>query len=98
MCGACKEQLNPCTEGCMKGFECALAKNTLVGVSSEISCEIRATGNLCLTDPETQAGAQQLIQFDTCLIARHQEPGQKLRACEAECGINYTGDVCQRFP
>lgn len=98
MCGACKEQLDACGEGCMKGFECALEKDTLVGVADEIPCEIRATGVLCLTDAETQAGAAALISFDTCLIARHQAPAQQLRACEQECGIAYSGDVCQRFP
>ena len=82
----------------MKGFECALEKDTLVGVADEIPCEIRATGVLCLTDAETQAGAAALISFDTCLIARHQAPAQQLRACEQECGISYSGDVCQRFP
>jgi hypothetical protein len=98
MCGACKEQLDACGDGCMKGFECAIAKKTLVGVADEIPCEIRGTAVECMTDAETQAGANALISFDACLIVRHQAPAQQLRACEQECGLTYSGDVCERFP
>ena len=97
MCGVCKEPLNKCNQGCMDAFECALEKNTLVGVLGELSCEIRATGNLCLTTPETQAAASELIGFDGCLIGARQ-PQHRLRACEQECGITYTDDVCERYP
>jgi len=98
MCGACKEQLNACTQGCMTAFECALEKDVLVGEGDQILCEIRGTGALCLQDPVSQAAAPELVTFDTCLIARHSEPAERLRVCEAECGISYTDDVCERYP
>ena len=98
LCGACKEQLNACTEGCTQAFECALEQDVLVGVVDELLCEIRGTAARCLQDSATQGAAGQLITFDTCLIARHTEPQEKLRVCEEECGIRYTDDVCTRFP
>jgi hypothetical protein len=97
MCGACPEQLNACTEGCVSAFECALEQDVLVGVADELLCEIRGTAALCLREPATQGAARQLIDFDTCLIARR-EPSSHLRVCERECGIQYSGDVCERFP
>lgn len=98
LCGACRQQLNTCTEGCTQAFECALERDVLVGVADELLCEIRGTAALCLQDPATQGAARQLIDFDTCLIARRTEPREKLRACEEECDIRYTADVCERFP
>jgi len=66
-----------------------------VNVSAHIPCEIRATGNECVT-PETGPGVQGLIAFDNCLIGAPKTSG--FRACDAECAIPYPGDVCMRYP
>ncbi len=98
LCGACKQQLNACTQGCAQAFDCALEQDVLVGTAAELVCEIRGTAALCMKDATTLAAAPELIAFDTCLIAEHTEPQEKMRACEQECGMRYTDDVCERFP
>ena len=98
LCGACKQQLNACTQGCAQAFDCALEQDVLVGAAAQLVCEIRGTAALCMLDATTLAAAPELIAFDTCLIAEHTEPKEKMRACEEECGIRYTDDVCERFP
>lgn len=96
-CSKCKESLNACDEKCVKGIACAAEKHTLVGVASDLQCELRAFGALCATDPDILASSGALVAFDGCLIDNYRPP-EHLRACEAECGVVYTGDVCERFP
>jgi hypothetical protein len=96
-CKTCKETLNACNLDCVAGIACASANHTQVGVAADVPCEERAFQATCRTTPDAQAVVGQLVGFDECLIAAHKPPEQ-LRACEAECGIVYTGDVCQRFP
>lgn len=96
-CNRCRTETNNCNGDCANGVYCAAGKHVLVGEASQLSCELRGFAQVCLTDPTFQAGVGPLLQFDTCLIAQHQPPEQ-LRACEQECGMTYTGDVCERFP
>src|SRR5262245_47663668 len=99
LCGACKTTLDACNKDCTDILECTEEKNALVNVRSELLCEIRATGNLCLQTPAAQAAAQALVTFDGCLMngSTPREAGE-FRACETVCKIPYSGDVCQRFP
>ncbi len=97
-CDKCETQTNTCGEDCFKVMQCANDKHALVGVGTELPCELRAFPALCLTDPASTAAAGPLLGFDTCLITKHDPAKEHLRACEAECGITYTGDVCKRFP
>jgi hypothetical protein len=96
-CNTCKDSLNACNLDCVNGIACASENHTQVGVAADVPCEERAFTAVCLTDPDAQAVVGQLVSFDECLITAHKPPEQ-LRACEKECGVIYTGDVCQRFP
>ena len=99
LCGACKDTLDACNEDCTDIFGCAQEKHTLVNVASDINCEIRATGNLCLQTPTAQAAAMALTTFDSCLIGATTKPvAGEFRACDTVCKTPYSGDVCQRFP
>jgi hypothetical protein len=95
-CGACKQTLDACNIDCVGVLACALDHHTLANVGSDVTCEIRATVAECLKDPKSQAVASPLTQFDACLIGAHTTG--HFRACEDECKISYTGDVCQRYP
>ena len=97
MCGACAETLNKCDRDCLGLVQCALDEHVLVGDVSQLQCEVRGFGETCVTADSPQASVTAVTSFDTCLITSHKAPEQ-LRACEAECGITYTGDVCERFP
>ena len=97
LCGGCAESLNACKEGCIEVMECALDNNTLVGDLEEIQCEIRATLATCSPGGEDE-NWKQAATFDTCLITSPKATEGPLRICEEECGIHYTGDVCERFP
>jgi hypothetical protein len=68
-----------------------------VGNLSEIQCEIRATLATCSPGGEDENWTQ-AATFDTCLITTPKPTMGPLRICEEECGIKYTGDVCERFP
>jgi hypothetical protein len=99
LCGACKETLDSCNEDCTDIFACAKEKRTLVDVASDINCELRATGNLCLQTPAAQAATMALVTFDSCLIGAATKPvAGEFRACDTVCKTPYSGDVCQRFP
>jgi hypothetical protein len=95
-CNRCKDTLNACNDGCVAGIQCATENHVLVGVAADIQCEVRAFSATC-NSAEIQAEYQSAVNFDTCLIASHVAPAS-LRACEKECGLKYTGDVCERFP
>jgi hypothetical protein len=97
-CSLCKDTLNACDETCMEALNCSLERHTLVNVAADLGCEIRATLTECLNTPERIAIAQPLTQFDGCLMAAPSKPAGQFRACEKECGIPYSGDVCQRYP
>ena len=97
-CKKCATELDVCGPDCFKGVQCANDKHALVGVAGDLPCELRAFAALCLSDPVLQAASGPLLGFDTCLIASHDPATEHLRACEAECGVSYTGDVCARFP
>lgn len=97
MCGACAKTLNECDEGCVDLMQCALDKHVLVGKTTEVTCEVRGFAAACLTDPEKQSHDDAATAFDVCLIGAR-TPQSMLRICESECGITYTGDVCQRYP
>ncbi len=97
MCNTCADTLNKCNDGCMSLLECGLDNHVIVGNAMDLQCEVRAFTATCLNDPATQSEASAVTSLDTCLIASHKAP-EMLRACEAECGIKYTGDVCSRFP
>jgi hypothetical protein len=96
LCDACADTLNTCEEGCIDLMQCALDEFTLVGDGAEIACEVRATRATCLLDGN-ETTWQQAADFDVCLISSPKPDGQ-FRICETECGINYSGDVCERFP
>lgn len=96
LCDTCKPQLDACNEDCTDIFECAHEKGTLVDNLPEIGCEIRATLVECIATKERQDVANQLIQFDSCLIGAGAKP--PFRACDAECATPYPGNVCDRFP
>lgn len=81
----------------MDALNCSLEKHTLVDNLPDIGCEIQATVTECLNTPERLAVAQPLTQFDGCLM-RATKPAGQFRACEVECAIPYSGDVCQRYP
>ena len=100
LCGACKTTLDACNKDCTDILECAEEKHALVNVQTELSCEIRATGNLCLQTPAAQAATQALITFDGCLMAAGtpKPVAGEFRACDTVCKTPYSGDVCQRFP
>lgn len=91
-CEICEAQLNECDETCVGVMECALDEHCLVGSLSEISCEVTCAQTICSSGDAFGAAAT----FDTCLIGAATAPA--FRACEQECGIAYTGDVCERFP
>jgi hypothetical protein len=97
MCNTCAMTLNACNDGCISLLACGLDKHVIVGSAADLQCEIRAFTASCLDDPSTSSQANAVTALDTCLIGSHKPP-EMLRACEAECGITYTGDVCQRFP
>ena len=97
-CTACATALNSCDEICMNVMLCSMEQDCLVGVGADISCEIRCVGNQCLTDMAAQMAAGAVVGFDSCLIGSMDKPAGAFRACEAECGIAYTGTVCERFP
>jgi hypothetical protein len=97
-CTACASALNACDETCIDVMWCSIEQDCLVGVGAEINCEIRCVGNQCLTDMAAQMAAGAVIGFDSCLIGSMDKPAGAFRACEAECGIAYTGTVCERFP
>jgi hypothetical protein len=97
MCGACAKTLNVCDDGCADLMQCALDKHVLVGKTTEVTCEVRGFQAECLTDPAKQSHADAATAFDVCLIGAR-TPQSMLRICESECGMNYTGDVCQRYP
>jgi hypothetical protein len=97
LCGGCAETLNACGKGCIEIMECAMKESTLVGNLSEIQCEIRATLATCSPGGEDE-NWNQAATFDTCLIATPKPTMGPLRICEEECGIKYSGDVCERFP
>jgi len=96
-CQTCKTTLNACNDDCIGFMECAFQKHTLVNVLADIGCEIRATAGECLTSDSLKAGEGPATQFDTCLIGAT-KPAGHFRACEVECGVPYSGDVCQRYP
>jgi hypothetical protein len=96
-CNRCKDALNGCNGECFKGAACAVDNHILVGVATELQCEVRAVSATCLKDEASRTAAGPLLQFDGCLINQHRDP-EHLRACEQECGVTYTGDVCERFP
>lgn len=99
LCGACKPKLDVCNKDCTDILECAEEKHSLVNVATDLNCELRATGNLCLQTPAAQAATQALIDFDTCLIGASPKPmAGEFRACDTVCKTPYSGDVCQRFP
>jgi len=97
MCDTCATTLNACNEDCTSLFSCGLQKHAFVGVAAELACEARAFEGECLQDPATSSQDPVLTQFDICLLTSHKAP-ELLRACEAECDITYTDDVCQRYP
>jgi hypothetical protein len=98
LCGKCADRLNLCDDGCLSILSCSVDNNLLVGVPADLTCEGRSVLSTCLKDTAAQNAVTPFILFDGCLINAHQEPQERLRACEAECGIHYTDDVCQRFP
>jgi hypothetical protein len=98
LCGKCADRLNLCDDGCLSILSCSVDNNLLVGAPAELTCEGRSVLSTCLKDTAAQNAVTPFILFDGCLINAHQEPQERLRACEAECGIHYTDDVCQRFP
>jgi hypothetical protein len=95
-CQTCKDTLDACGDDCMKTLDCTFKNHTLVNNSADIGCEIRATITECLNNPTAQAAAPALTSFDGCLLGAP-KPGH-FRACEVECAIPYSGDVCQRYP
>jgi hypothetical protein len=98
LCGACKPTLDKCNEDCAGVFRCANEQHTLVNKATDLTCEITATASLCLTDAKSQAAAQSLLDFDTCLLGVTKPHAGDFRACDTECGTKYSGDVCTRFP
>lgn len=96
LCGGCGAELNACDETCMELFVCTGAESCWVGSGDQILCEIRCLGNSCITDAN-RAGAGPLTAFDGCLLGSP-DKGSDFRLCEAECGLTYPGDVCERFP
>jgi hypothetical protein len=97
MCDACATTLNKCNDDCVDLMQCALDEHVLVGKTTEVTCEVRGFQATCLNDPATKSQADATTAFDVCLIASR-TPESMLRICEPECGLSYTGDVCQRFP
>ena len=97
MCATCATTLNACNENCVSLLACGLEKNVLVGVAADLACEGRAFAAECLQDPATSSEDTAVTALDICLIGAHKAP-ELLRACEAECNITYTDDVCQRYP
>jgi hypothetical protein len=97
-CSLCKATLDACDETCMEALKCSLDKHTLVNNAPDLGCELRATLTECLNTPERIAIAQPLTQFDGCLMTSPGKPAGQFRACEKECAIPYSGDVCQRYP
>jgi hypothetical protein len=71
--------------------------HVFVGNAADLVCEARAFEAACLQDPATSSQDPALTAFDICLLNMHKPP-ERLRACEAECDITYTDDVCQRYP
>ncbi len=98
LCNACKPKLDACNQDCTDVFQCAQAKHTLVNKGTELTCEITATTALCLADPKSQAVAQPLLDFDTCLLTATKTHAGDFRACDTECRTAYSGDVCTRVP
>jgi hypothetical protein len=78
-------------------MECGIEKHVLVGKVEEVACEVRAFSATCLNDPATSPQSDATTAFDVCLIGARL-PSSMLRICEPECGLTYTGDVCERFP
>lgn len=97
-CSKCEKPLDQCGDACFEGIKCANDNHVLVGVASDLSCELRAYTAVCESDPVVLAALSVVTSFDSCLIGSHNPSTEKLRACEAACGTIYTGDVCQRFP
>jgi hypothetical protein len=98
LCGACKPTLDKCNQDCMSILQCAFDNHTLVNKGTDLSCELTATTVTCLKDPKAQVVATPLINFDTCLIGATTKHAGEFRACDTECNVPYSGDVCTRFP
>jgi hypothetical protein len=97
MCNTCAATLNKCNDDCVDFMQCALDEHVLVGKATELACEVRGVAATCATDPAKKAADDAATAFDICLIGARTSD-VKLRICEKECGIDYTDDVCQRFP
>ena len=97
-CRTCQPTLDQCADDCVKGFYCGTENHVLVGVAADLACEGRAFAAVCDADPAIKAAETPITAFDICLIGAHDPVTDHLRACESECGITYTDDVCQRFP
>jgi hypothetical protein len=97
-CNTCQDTLNQCNDDCVKGLACGTDNHVLAGVTTDLVCEGRAFGAVCESDPAIHAVADLITKFDICLIGSRDPVKNHLRACEAECSITYTGDVCERFP
>jgi hypothetical protein len=93
-CGECAESLNAATRKSLEIFECMFEQKLLVNDLFELVCEVNAGQAECV-DGATDDW-DKLVAFDTCLMANATAPA--FRACEAECEIDYPGDVCTRYP
>jgi hypothetical protein len=93
-CAQCGDSLNIATRRSMEIFECMFEKDQLVNDFFELTCEIRAGLADCVDG--AMDDWDKLVAFDTCLMQTATFPA--FRACEAECGVTYSGDVCTRYP
>lgn len=98
ICGACADTLNKCNGDCLNLLWCAVDKHALVNVAADLACEVRATLASCAGEPNAGAEFGNVTAFDTCLVVKPKPDGGGFRACERECDITYTGDVCTRYP
>lgn len=97
MCATCATTLNACNEDCTGLLACGLTKHVIVSDAADLACEGRAFTAECLQDPATSSQGNAVTALDLCLIGAHKAP-ELLRACESQCNITYTGDVCKRYP
>ena len=94
MCETCADTTNACDESCQAFMVCQ-SSQCFVGSQAEMQCEIRCAMSTCASHG-LQAGIA-AGDLDSCLIAAGSPDAGAFRRCEAECGFEYSGTVCDNY-
>ena len=94
MCETCAETMNACDDGCQTFMACQ-SSQCFVGSQDEMQCEINCAMSSCLAG--NLAAGLAAGDLDSCLIAAGSPDAGAFRRCEAECGFEYSGTVCDNY-